>query len=149
MPWDTQSIIYTSGTTGPSKGVLCSYLQAASAEKAFYAADETDRNLVNLPMFHAAGTGAIYRMLVKGASVALVESFNTDSFWDVVRKTQSTCLTLLGAMVPFAGASPWLAIPAGFATFAVAALLLRAVGIDELRTMIAQVRALAAWRRRC
>jgi crotonobetaine/carnitine-CoA ligase len=109
MPWDTQSIIYTSGTTGPSKGVLCSYLQAASAAKAFYAADASDRNLVNLPMFHAAGTGAIYRMLVKGASVALVESFNTDSFWDVVRRTQSTCLTLLGAMVPFllkAPASP-------------------------------------------
>lgn len=31
MPWDTQAVIYTSGTTGPSKGVLCSYLHAASA----------------------------------------------------------------------------------------------------------------------
>lgn len=101
MPWDTQSVIYTSGTTGPSKGVLCSYLQAASAAHAFYAADANDRNLVNLPLFHAGGTGAIYRMLVKGASIALVEAFDTDSFWDVTRRTQSTCLTLLGAMVPF------------------------------------------------
>ena len=101
MPWDTQSIIYTSGTTGPSKGVLCSYLQAASAAHAFYAADSSDRNLVNLPLFHAGGTGAIYRMLVKGASIALVEAFETNSFWDVTRRTQSTCLTLLGAMVPF------------------------------------------------
>lgn len=101
MPWDTQSIIYTSGTTGPSKGVLCSYLQAASAAHAFYAADSSDRNLVNLPLFHAGGTGAIYRMLVKGASIALVEAFDTNSFWDVTRRTKSTCLTLLGAMVPF------------------------------------------------
>ncbi len=56
---------------------------------------------MNLPLFHAGGTGAIYRMLVKGASIALVEAFDTNSFWDVTRRTQSTCLTLLGAMVPF------------------------------------------------
>lgn len=101
MPWDTQSVIYTSGTTGPSKGVLCSYLHAASAANAFYAATEDDRNMVNLPLFHAGGTGAIYRMLVKGGSVALVEAFDTNSFWDTVRATGTTCLTLLGAMVPF------------------------------------------------
>ncbi|MFO1079294.1 MAG: AMP-binding protein [Reyranellaceae bacterium] len=105
-PWDTQSIIYTSGTTGPSKGVLCSYLQAAAAAEAFYAATEDDRNLVNLPLFHAGGTGAIYRMLAKGGSVALVESFQTDTFWDTVRATRSTCLTLLGAMVPFLMKAP-------------------------------------------
>jgi crotonobetaine/carnitine-CoA ligase len=101
MPWDTQSVIYTSGTTGPSKGVLCSYLHAASAANAFYAATEDDRNMVNLPLFHAGGTGAIYRMLVKGGSIALVESFDTYTFWDTVRATGTTCLTLLGAMVPF------------------------------------------------
>ncbi len=101
MPWDTQSVIYTSGTTGPSKGVLCSYLHAASAANAFYAATEDDRNMVNLPRFHAGGTGAIYRMLVKGGSIALVEAFDTNSFWDTVRATGTTCLTLLGAMVPF------------------------------------------------
>ncbi|MDP1840398.1 MAG: AMP-binding protein [Reyranella sp.] len=101
MPWDTQSVIYTSGTTGPSKGVMCSYLHAASAANAFYAATADDRNMVNLPLFHAGGTGAIYRMLVKGGSIALVEAFDTNSFWNTVRATGTTCLTLLGAMVPF------------------------------------------------
>lgn len=101
MPWDTQSVIYTSGTTGPSKGVLCSYLHAASAANAFHAATADDRNMVNLPLFHAGGTGAIYRMLVKGGSIALVEAFDTNTFWDTVRATGTTCLTLLGAMVPF------------------------------------------------
>ena len=101
MPWDTQSVIYTSGTTGPSKGVMCSYLHSASAANAFYAATADDRNMVNLPLFHAGGTGAIYRMLVKGGSIALVEAFDTNSFWNTVRATGTTCLTLLGAMVPF------------------------------------------------
>ncbi len=101
MPWDTMSVIYTSGTTGPSKGVLCSYLHVTSAGNAFVAVTADDRCMVNLPMFHAGGTGVTYRMLVKGGSIALVEAFDTNSFWDTVRATGTTCLTLLGAMVPF------------------------------------------------
>lgn len=45
-------------------------------------------------------------MLVKGGSIALVESFDTASFWDTVRATRSTVLTLLGAMVPFLMKAP-------------------------------------------
>jgi carnitine-CoA ligase len=101
MPWDTQMIIYTSGTTGPSKGVLCSYMHCASSALAFPALTADDRNLVNLPLFHASGTGAVYRMFAKCGSIALVESFDTRSFWDTVRRTRATYLTLLGAMVPF------------------------------------------------
>ena len=100
-PWDTQNVIYTSGTTGPSKGVLSSYLHLYSTGAAFHAVTPDDRNMVNLPMFHAGGTGAIYRMLIRGASFALVESFNTHNFWDKVRQTGTTMLTLLGAMAPF------------------------------------------------
>jgi len=101
MPWDTQTVIYTSGTTGPSKGVLSSYLQLYSTASAFFAVTADDRNMASLPMFHAGGTGAIYRMLVKGGSTALVESFRTQTFWETVRQTQTTTLTLLGAMIPF------------------------------------------------
>jgi crotonobetaine/carnitine-CoA ligase len=101
MPWDNQMIIYTSGTTGPSKGVLCSYMHCGSCALAFSPLTGEDRNLVNLPLFHMSGTGAVYRMLAKGGSIALVESFDTRSFWDTLRRTQSTYLTLLGAMVPF------------------------------------------------
>jgi crotonobetaine/carnitine-CoA ligase len=101
MPWDTQTVIYTSGTTGPSKGVLSSYLQLYSTASAFYAVTADDRNMASLPLFHAGGTGAIYRMLVKGGSTALVESFRTQTFWETVRRTQTTTITLLGAMIPF------------------------------------------------
>jgi len=101
MPWDNQMIIYTSGTTGPSKGVLCSYMHCGSCALAFPPLTGEDRNLVNLPLFHMSGTGAVYRMLAKGGSIALVEAFETRTFWDTVRRTQATYLTLLGAMVPF------------------------------------------------
>ena len=101
MPWDTQMIVYTSGTTGPSKGVLCSYMHCASSALAFPPLTGEDRNLVNLPLFHASGAGAVYRMLAKGGSIALVEAFHTRTFWDTVRRTKATYLTILGAMLPF------------------------------------------------
>jgi crotonobetaine/carnitine-CoA ligase len=94
-------VIYTSGTTGPSKGVLCSYLQATATGEAFHAATGDDRGMVNLPLFHASGTNVVYRMLVKGGSIAMVEAFDTGTFWDTIRATGTTTLTLVGAMVPF------------------------------------------------
>jgi crotonobetaine/carnitine-CoA ligase len=57
-PWDTQSVIYTSGTTGPSKGVLSSYMHLYSMGRAFPVTGD-DRTLVNIPLFHASGTGAV------------------------------------------------------------------------------------------
>jgi crotonobetaine/carnitine-CoA ligase len=100
-PWHVQNVIYTSGTTGPSKGVLSSYLHLWSTSMAFHFVTEDDRGMANLPLFHAGGTGAVYRMLVKGASVAVVDSFRTQTFWQDIRSTGTTILTLLGAMTPF------------------------------------------------
>jgi crotonobetaine/carnitine-CoA ligase len=100
-PWDTQSIIYTSGTTGPSKGVLSSYAHLFAIGESHPALSERDRFLVNLPLFHVSGTAWVYAMLVHGGSVALVESFRTDQFWDTVRQTRSTTTQLLGVMAQF------------------------------------------------
>jgi len=97
-PWDTHYIIYTSGTAGPSKGVLCSYAKSAASQVAFQFLDARDRYLVNLPMFHVSGAGAVSIMLKRGASVALVDAFSASQFWDVVRETGSTACTLLGSM---------------------------------------------------
>lgn len=101
-PWDLQSIIYTSGTTGPSKGVLSSYLHLYTMTTSLQVMlTARDRRLITLPMFHASGTNAIYGMLAKGGSVAIVDSFKTDQFWDTVRRANATSATLLGAMTPF------------------------------------------------
>ena len=102
-PWDNQAIIYTSGTTGPSKGVLSSYLHLytnAGPESWHFVTGE-DRYLVNLPIFHIGGLGIPFVMLARGGSIALMENFSTESFWDFVRKTQCTAIFLLGVMATF------------------------------------------------
>ncbi|MET4799170.1 AMP-binding protein [Bradyrhizobium sp. LB11.1] len=106
MPWDTHAVIYTSGTTGPSKGVLSSYRHLAATTEAIDTVTSEDRALVNLPLFHVGGTSGVYRMLVRGGSVALVEAFDTQTFWDTVRRTGATTMTLLGAMIPFLMKAP-------------------------------------------
>ena len=98
MPWDPQSIIYTSGTTGPSKGVVSSYLHIQSGASSWPFGGPEDRRLVNLPLFHMGGTGAVYASLLKGGSVVVVDSFQTDSFWDVVDSHGVTNVVLLGGM---------------------------------------------------
>lgn len=106
-PWDLQAIIYTSGTTGASKGVLTPYLhlaQMALAGREMITA--SDRRLVNLPLFHAGGLLGIYGMLLNGGSIVLGESFNTATFWQTVRDSRATVVTLLGAMVPFLMKAP-------------------------------------------
>lgn len=101
QPWDAQSIIYTSGTTGPSKGVLSSYVHLFAIGESHPSLSDKDRFLVNLPMFHVSGTAWIYAMLMRGGSVALVESFRSEQFWDTVRRTKSTATQLLGVMAQF------------------------------------------------
>jgi crotonobetaine/carnitine-CoA ligase len=107
QPWDTQSIIYTSGTTGPSKGVLSSYLHLYTmAGESFYFLTERDRYMIVLPLFHVGGTLAVFAMLAKGGSIAVIEAFDTSSIWRLVRETKTTCLVLLGVMANFISSLP-------------------------------------------
>jgi len=102
-PWDLQSIIYTSGTTGPSKGVLSSYLHMFSnaGPESWPMVGEDDRYLTVAPIFHIGGMGPPFVMLARGASVAIVEHFSTERFWEVVLRTKSTVVFLLGVMATF------------------------------------------------
>ena len=106
-PWHTQSIVFTSGTTGPSKGVVSTYLHLYSASfDPFPYLTSNDRYLVSLPLFHVGGTVAVYSMLLRGASVAVVDSFRLDGFWDTVGRTQSTFCCLLGSMATLLAKAP-------------------------------------------
>ena len=105
MPWDTHAIIYTSGTTGPSKGVLSSYRHLAAQREALDTVTPTT----------AAGQPAavpcrrhhvVSRMLMRGGSFAMVEAFDTETFWDTVRKTGTDHDALIGAMIPFLMKAP-------------------------------------------
>ena len=102
-PWDPPVIIFTSGTTGPSKAVITSYVQEWTTAKVTYGyMVQSDRMLVNLPMFHVGGIAAITAAVACGGSVALFEAFDTRRFWDTVRETGSTvCSGLIGALTSF------------------------------------------------
>jgi crotonobetaine/carnitine-CoA ligase len=101
-PWDTQYIIFTSGTTGPSKAVLSSYIQGYSmGPEAHPYVDDSDRSLVNMPLFHAGGTIYVIMTLARGGSCFIDTHFKTDEFWDTVRSHGITSTCLVAAMIPF------------------------------------------------
>ena len=102
-PWNTQSIIYTSGTTGPSKGVLSSYLHMYTnpGPESWPFVLPDDRFLINMPMFHIGGMGLCFAMLARGGSIAMMENFATQTFWEFVARTECTVIFLLGAMATF------------------------------------------------
>ena len=102
-PWHTQSIIYTSGTTGPSKGVLSSYIHCLVGMDvhAWPAVRPDDRFLINMPFFHIGGAFIVYAMLCRGGSITMIETFKTDTFWQTVRRSNSTAVFLLGVMASF------------------------------------------------
>jgi carnitine-CoA ligase len=105
-PWDLQSIIFTSGTTGPSKGVLSSYAHLYSMAMAAPFLSGEDRYMLNLPMFHSGGVMPVTAMLIHGGSIAMVDAFDTDSFWDIVRRRSITTSILLGVMGSFLSKRP-------------------------------------------
>lgn len=100
-PWDMQSIIFTSGTTGPSKGVMSSYLHLYHMAGSAPFLSGEDRYMINLPMFHSGGVMPITAMLIHGGSISMVDAFNTETFWPIVRKTGITTTILLGVMGGF------------------------------------------------
>lgn len=102
-PWDPMAIIFTSGTTGPSKGVLSSYLHLFSnaGPEPWPFVTEDDRYMINAPMFHIGGMGPMFCMLVRGASIAVVDRFDTATYWNSVRNTEATVAFLLGVMASF------------------------------------------------
>jgi crotonobetaine/carnitine-CoA ligase len=100
-PWDLQSIMLTSGTTGPSKGVLSSYLHLYNMATAAPFLSGEDRYMLNLPLFHVGGSMPTTAMLIHGGSIAMVDAFDTDSFWKTVRERGVTTSILLGVMGGF------------------------------------------------
>lgn len=107
-PWDPMAIIFTSGTTGPSKAVLISYLQLYSnaGPETWPFVGTEDRYLINAPMFHLGGMGPMYVMFVRGASFAMVERFDTDTFWNSIQRCGATVAFLLGVMASFLEKQP-------------------------------------------
>ncbi|WP_375396605.1 AMP-binding protein [uncultured Sphingomonas sp.] len=133
-PWQPQFILFTSGTTGPSKGAIVTYVQMHDMVLATSSGrlSAEDVYLASTPLFHVGGTRVVYGMLLLGGSVALLERFRTETFWQAVRDHGATACVLIGAVARFledqpprpddrdhtlrlASMSPLVSDPAGFA----------------------------------
>jgi crotonobetaine/carnitine-CoA ligase len=62
--------------------------------------------MVNLPLAHVSGILPCVLMLALGGSIAVVERFQTDRFWEQIRRCQATFVILLGAMAKFLLSQP-------------------------------------------
>jgi crotonobetaine/carnitine-CoA ligase len=60
-----------------------------------------DRFLITMPLFHIGGSLIAHAMLCRGGSIVMAESFGTDTFWPLVRRTRATAVFLLGVMGSF------------------------------------------------
>lgn len=99
---DLAFLLYTSGTTGPSKAIMFTHAYAL-----LYGIDQADNyryvssDIVHvcLPYFHANGLlSNTYGPLVSGARVALARRFSASNYWNEVRSSGATALSLLGSI---------------------------------------------------
>ena len=101
-PWDVHSIFFTSGTTGPSKAVPSTHLHIYQmAMDGLHFLDESDRYASPSAFFHIAGPYVFWGIPPRGASVAMIGTFRTRTFWERVRRTKTTATILIGAMADF------------------------------------------------
>lgn len=107
-PWQNMAMIYTSGTTGPSKGVLCSYLHhfAYASHLLPDTIGEDDRFYLCTPLAHVAGTAALFGMVVRGGSIAIVDTFSVSRFWDDVRHFGATTTFIISSMANLLNKQP-------------------------------------------
>ena len=101
-PWDVHSIFVTSGTTGPSKAVPSTHLHIYQmAMDGLHFLDESDRYASPSAFFHIAGPYVFWGIPPRGASVAMIGTFRTRTFWERIRRTKTTATILIGAMADF------------------------------------------------
>jgi acyl-CoA synthetase (AMP-forming)/AMP-acid ligase II len=98
---DVALIMYTSGTTGRPKGAMLTHLnllmQSVTAIRAARSYGDDTVGLVNVPLFHIAGIGAMPSALMIGSRVVIMPTaaFDATTTLDVVEREKVTSLFLV------------------------------------------------------
>lgn len=98
------SVLYTSGTTGPSKGVNVTWAQLSETARGSMPASERGDDDVYynpLPLYHIGGKFAVLRQAALGSTAVLRDGFDTEHFWDDIRRYRASTTLLLGATANF------------------------------------------------
>jgi fatty-acyl-CoA synthase len=100
---DVALIMYTSGTTGRPKGAMLTHLnllmQAITAIRSSRLTDDTNVGLINVPLFHIAGTGGLVPSLMLGTTSVLMPTapFDAEITLRVIETEGVTSLFLVPA----------------------------------------------------
>ena len=100
---DVALIMYTSGTTGRPKGAMLTHLnllmQSITAIRAARSYGDDTVGLVNVPLFHIAGIGAMPSALMIGSRVVIMPTapFDARTTLEVVEREKVTSLFLVPA----------------------------------------------------
>jgi crotonobetaine/carnitine-CoA ligase len=99
---DLALINYTSGTTGRSKGVMASHQMAVGfADSPNWSLGTTPDDIAfsPLPMFHVNGLFTTFLSSLRvGGHAVFTPRFSATLFWDQVRESQATLLSMLGSI---------------------------------------------------
>ncbi|HUY45553.1 MAG TPA: AMP-binding protein [Streptosporangiaceae bacterium] len=103
-PSSPAAVIYTSGTTGPPKGVVLpqhAYVNTARWYGQYaVAAGPEDVFFTCLPLHHCnAQIFTLASALMRGSSVAMVETFSASRYFDQIRRYGATVFNFIGMML--------------------------------------------------